>query len=200
MRRTIPALAAVLLTAACASTAHTAAPAGTTPAAMPPSTPNSSAPSPSSPAATSPSTSAEAGPVVVIPAGKLPYKPAAGAPPLGDVSVLKTAADPCVIPADDSGNEGQLINAEMDVNVMIVTFEFTNPCTRPVTYDVDVTQALGSATGKPAGPPLHTTTQPIKPGGSDTLKVNLDPDPSLTPTQLQQLWVGITHISKGPAN
>lgn len=196
--RAVPAIAAVLLTAACASTTPVAAPT-TSAAATAGGQPTAGAapsvspkPSPASPMAQKPQLR------VAIPATKLPYKPVAGAPALGDVSVLTTSSDPCAIPGDDSGNEGQLINAEMDVNVLIVTFEFTDPCTKPLTYDFKVTQAIGSATGPSGGDPLETTTQPIAPGQSVTLKVNVDPKPSLTTAQLQQLWVGITHISKQP--
>lgn len=189
--RAMPAIAAVLLTAACASTTPAAAPTTSTPA---------TSPSPTSTAAPSTSPSATSKPqlVVAIPASKLPYKPAAGAPALGDVSIMKTAADPCVIPGDDSGNEGQLLDAQMDVTVLIVTFEFTNPCTKPLAYAFKVTQAIGSAAGPSGGDPTETTTQPIAPGQSVTLKVNVDPKATLTQAQLQQLWVGISHIAKQP--
>lgn len=135
---------------------------------------------------------------VVVPASKLPYPAAQGAPALGDVSVLASAADPCGILADDSGNEGQLINAAMDGPVLIVTFEFTNPCKTALAYGFKVTQAIGSATGPSGGPSADTVTPPIQPGRSITFKVNMDPKATLTAAQLQQLWVGITHISKQP--
>jgi hypothetical protein len=133
---------------------------------------------------------------VAIPAARLPYKPAQGAPDLDDVKVVKSAADPCAIPADDSGNEAQLLDAQADVGVAIVTFEFTNPCSAPVRYAFHVAQAIGSATGRSGGLGVDATTAPIGPGKSISLKVNLNPDPSLTPSQLKQLWVGVTRISK----
>lgn len=195
--RAVPAIAAVLLTAACASTAPAAAPATSpsVPAAVP-------IPTASSSPSTSPSTSAAPTQKpqlhVAIAASRLPYRPAAGAPKLGDVSVLTGPSDPCAIPADDSGDEGQLINAQMDVNVLIVTFEFTNPCSKPLTYSFTVTQELGSATGPAGGDPVETTTQPIAAGQSVTMNVNVDPKATLTAAQLQDLWVGITHITKQP--
>lgn len=197
--RAAPAIAAVLLTAACSSTTATSAPAPspTAPAATTaPATPGAAPPST---AAASPSAPAQKPELhVVIPASKLPYPAAAGAPALGDVSVLKTAADPCTIPADDSGNEGQLINAALVGPVVAVTFEFTNPCTKPLTYAFKVIQAMGSATGPSGGDPVETATQTIAPGQSVTMKVNVDPKAALTAAQLQQLWVGISHISKQP--
>ncbi|MFE2407129.1 hypothetical protein ACFXDE_02160 [Kitasatospora sp. NPDC059408] len=133
---------------------------------------------------------------VAIPAARLPYKPAQGAPELDDVKVVKTAADPCGIPADDSGNEAQLLNARMDVNVMIVTFEFTNPCPVPVSYTFHVTQAIGSQTGPSGGPAVDATTSPIPPGKSISFNVNVDPSPKLTAAQVSRLWVGVTRIAK----
>lgn len=193
--RAVPAIAAVLLTAACASTSPTATPATSSSMA-----PTAAAPTAATSVSASPSPTVVQRPqlTVAIPVAKLPYQPVAGAPALGDVSILKTAADPCTIPANDSGNEGQLLNAQMNVTVLIVTFEFTNPCTKPLTYAFKVTQAIGSATGPSGGDPTETTTQSIAPGKSVTLKVNVDPKVSLTQAQLQQLWVGITHIAKQP--
>jgi hypothetical protein len=133
---------------------------------------------------------------VAIPAARLLYKPAQGAPGLEDVKVMKSTTDPCAIPADDSGNEAQLLDAQADAGVLIVTFEFTNPCAAPLRYTFHVTQAIGSATGRSGGPGVDTTTAPIGPGKSISLKVSLNPDPSLTPSQLRQLWVGVTRISK----
>lgn len=192
--RAVPAVAAVLFTAACASTS---APGPTvshpvTPATSPTGASVSTAPSPTATTAAGPQLR------VVVQAAKLPYPAAQGAPALGDVSVLTSAADPCGIPADDSGNEGQLINAEMVGPVVVVTFEVTNPCKSTLAYAFTVTQAIGSATGPSGGPAADTVTPPIQPGRSITFKVNMDPKPSLTAAQLQQLWVGITHISKQP--
>jgi hypothetical protein len=212
MRRLIPALTAVLLTTACASTATHAAnlPASTKP--LPSSSPSASAatspsataltqsptPSPTS-ASPAPSSSASGQLTVAIPAAQLPYKAAAGAPALDDVSIVKTSSDPCGVPADDSGNEAQLLDTELDVNVLIVTLEFTNPCPKPLSYDFVVTQAIGSATGPSGGPATQTSTSLIQPGRSISFHVNVDPNLSLTPAQLQQLWVGVTHITKARA-
>jgi hypothetical protein len=80
-----------------------------------------------------------------------------------------------------------------------VTFEFTNPCTTALAYDFTVTQAIGSATGPAGGPNLQTTTSEIGPGKSISFKVNVDPKGTLTPAQLQQLWVGVTHITQHSA-
>jgi cytoskeletal protein RodZ len=209
MRRLTMAITAVLLTTACASTATQAAKPPTSPSSSPtasaPSSPTSApaatpspTPAPSS-ATPTPSSSATGQLTVAIPAAQLPYKPAAGAPALDDVSIAKTSSDSCAIPADDSGNEAQLLDAEMDVNVLITTFEFSNPCSTPLTYDFDVTQAIGSETGPTGGPDTQARTPVIQPGKSISFKVNVDPNASLTPTQLQQLWVGVTHITKAPA-
>lgn len=205
MRRLIPAAVVLVAAVGCSSTGKPAAAPSpslvittTVPAVVSPAaTGASTSPSPAaSPASQAPSSAAAGPPAVAIPAGQLPYKPVPGAPALGDVSVTKSAADPCGIPADDSGNEAQLLNAERDVNVLIVTFEFTNPCTTPLSYDFTVTQAIGSATGPSGGPGLQTTTSTIEPGKSISFKVNVDPSAALTPAQLQQLWVGVTHIAK----
>lgn len=208
MRRLIPAITAVLLTAACSSAATQAA----KPAASPSPTPSTSAASPvastptpgqsPSPSAASPSpTGGPSGqPEVAIPASQLPYKPAAGAPALDNVTVNKTTADGCGIPADDSGNEAQLLNASLDGNVLITTFEISNPCPAQLSYDIDVTQAIGSATGIPGGPNVQTTTPVIQSGASISFNVNVDPKATLTTTQLQQLWVGVTHISRHAAS
>jgi hypothetical protein len=133
---------------------------------------------------------------VAIPVGQLPYKAAAGAPALGDVTISKTGDDPCGIPSDDSGNEAQLLDAEKVGPVLVVTFEFSNPCANSLSYDITVTQAIGSETGPTGGPALQTTTPTIGPGQSISFKVNVDPKATLTPTQLQQLWVGVTRIGK----
>ncbi|MGW2371656.1 hypothetical protein [Kitasatospora sp. NPDC001683] len=133
---------------------------------------------------------------MAVPAARLPYKPAEGAPALDDVEVMKTAADPCGIPADDSGNEAQLLNAQLDVNVVIVTFEFTNPCLTPVSYSFHVTQAIGSETGPSGGPGVDATTAPIQPGRSIKFDVNVVPRSTLTAAQVEQLWMGVTRIAK----
>jgi hypothetical protein len=197
--RTLPAIGAVLLTAACASISRpgpTVSQPATDGATQSPVTTTTTASA--APTQTATTGTKAGGRVVVIPASKLPYPAAQGAPTLGDVSILKTAGDPCAIPADDSGNEGQLINAELVGNVVVVTFEFTNPCAKPLSYAFKVIQAEGSATGPTGGDPVETTTPPIAPGKSITFKVNVDPKPGTTAAQLQQLWVGITHISKQP--
>jgi hypothetical protein len=195
VRRAVPAIAAVALAAGCTTTTTTGPGIPVTAATSPqasvttrPAPPPSASPSPA------------AGPRVAIQAAQLPYKPAAGMPALGNVSILRSAADPCTVPADDSGDEAQLINAELDVTVVIVTFEFTNPCATPLVYDFTATQAIGSAHGPTAGDPTQTTTPPIQPGQSITFRINDDPSPSLTSQQLQSLWIGITHISKEPAH
>lgn len=211
MRRLIPAIAAVLLTTACASTAahveKPPAPASTGPSLTVSASPSpSAAPAPPSPtqhaSATdtpTPSSTTGAQTTVAVHAGALPYKPAAGAPALDDVSIRKTAADGCVVPADDSGNEAQLLNAELDGNVLIVTFEVTNPCPASLRYDLTVTQAIGSSTGPSGGPDARAVTPEIQPGASISFRVNVDPKSTLTPTELQQLWVGVTRISKEAA-
>lgn len=185
MRPHIPAAAAVLLLTAACSTSSTTA--GHTPSATP------SAASPSSSAVQAPRLQ------VAIPAAKLPYKPAAGAPALGDVRVIATPTDPCVIPADNSGDEAQLLDAKLDVNVLVVTFEFTNPCTTPLAYRFTVTQAIGGPHGPSGGPSDQVESPAIQPGRSVSFAVNVDPAPSLTDAQLQRLWVGVTHIAKQPA-
>ncbi|MGA5820803.1 hypothetical protein ACPC54_23420 [Kitasatospora sp. NPDC094028] len=133
---------------------------------------------------------------VAIPAAQLPYKPAQGAPDLDDVKVVKTPADPCAIPADDSGNEAQLLDAHLHGKLVTVTFEFTNPCSAPVSYAFHVTQAFGSATGQPGGPGVDATTTPIPPGKSISFDVNVTPKSGLTTTQVSQLWMGVTRITK----
>ena len=192
VRRIIPGMAAVLLTAGCAGTAHVASVAPS--ASLQPSAPVSAQPT------TPPSATAGApgnGRLqVVIPASKLPYKPATGAPALGNVTVLKTPADPCAVPADDSGNEAQLLNARLVGPVLIVSFEFTNPCRQSLAYDFTVTQAIGSEHGPSGGAPGEATSPVIPPRQSISFNVNVDPSSTLTSSQLQQLWVGISRITK----
>jgi hypothetical protein len=84
-------------------------------------------------------------------------------------------------------------------NVLVVTFEFTNPCATVLAYDFTVTQAIGSATGTSAGAAVQATSPAIPAGKSISFHVNVDPSSALTPTQLQQLWVGVTHIGKHSA-
>lgn len=120
-------------------------------------------------------------------------------PALDDVKVSKTAQDTCGIPADDSGNEGQLLNVEWDVSVFVATFEFTNPCQQPLTYAVHVTEAFGSATGPSAGPGAQVDTQIIRPGQSVSFHFPVDPKPGLSTDDLKRIWLGITQITKHPA-
>lgn len=211
MRRLIPAIAAVLLTTACSSSATHAvkppAPTSTSPSltisASPSPSVTAAPPSPTQQASatTSPTPSSTTGAqtTVAVHTGALPYKPAPGAPALDDVSIRRTATDSCVVPADDSGNEAQLLNATMDGTVLIVTFEVTNPCPASLRYDLTVTQALGSSTGTSGGPDAQAVTPEIPPGASISFRVNVDPKPSLSRAQLQQLWVGVTRISKEAA-
>ncbi|MFF2511675.1 hypothetical protein [Streptomyces sp. NPDC058086] len=135
--------------------------------------------------------------VVAIPAERLPYKPDAGMPALDDVRVIKTAADPCAIPADNSGEQAQLIGASSGgpgtVNVM---FSFTNPCAKPVVFGYKVTAAIGSAKGDQAGGGAEGTTQKIEPGRTVKAVVPVDVSTNLTAAQQKQLWVGCTEIGK----
>ena len=209
MRRLAPAvLLALLAAAACASTAKPAAQPSASPAlgggtagptAVPGSAAASTEPSPSAPASAAfaaPTPAPGSRTVVAVPAAKLPYPPAQGAPALDDVTIVKSNADPCGIPADNTGGEAQLIDAAAVANVVSVTFEVTNPCTVALSYDVTVTQAIGAGDGPLAGPELRTTTQEIPPGASAKFKATVDPKATLTPAQRQQLWVGVTHIAK----
>jgi len=191
MRRLIPAAAVVLLTTVGCSS-PTSAPSASAPKP-------SSAPPSSDPTATTSSSPPAPREQVAIPAAELPYKPVAGAPALDDVSIIKTASDPCTIAPDDSGDEAQLLNAQMDANVLIVTFEFTNPCASALTYHYTVTQAIGSANGPSGGPSTQAGSPVIQPGKSISFQVNVDPKPSLSTADLQRLWVGVTHITKTPA-
>lgn len=134
---------------------------------------------------------------LAIPAAKLPYKPAPGMPALNDVKILKTATDPCAIPADDSGEEAQLLDAITGgPDTINVTFSFTNPCTKPVTYDYKVTTALDSAKGEQAGGGALGSTPAIPPGRTIKRTIPVDVSMELTPAQQKRLWVGVTQIGK----
>lgn len=136
-------------------------------------------------------------PVLAIPAAKLPYKPDPGMPALNDVKILKTAADPCAIPADGSGEEAQLLGAiSGGPGTINVTFSFTNPCTKPVTYDYEVTAALDSAKGERAGGGALGSTPTIPPGRTIKRTISVDVSMELTPAQQKRLWVGVTQIGK----
>ena len=136
-------------------------------------------------------------PVLAIPATKLPYKPDSGMPALGDVKILKTAADPCAIPADDSGQEAQLLGATSGgPGTINVTFTFTNPCTKPVTYDYKVTTALDNAKGEQAGAGALGSTPTSPPGRTIKRTIPVDVSTELTPAQQKRLWVGVTQIGK----
>lgn len=136
-------------------------------------------------------------PTLAIPATKLPYKPAPGMPALDDVKILKTAADPCAIPADDSGEEAQLLDAiSGGPGTINVTFSFTNPCTKSVTYAYEVTTALDSAKGEQAGGGALGSTPAIPPGRTIKQTIPVDVSMELTPAQQKRLWVGVTQIGK----
>ncbi|MFD4790536.1 hypothetical protein ACFWN1_26485 [Streptomyces sp. NPDC058459] len=135
--------------------------------------------------------------VTAIRAASLPYKPDDGMPALSDVKVIKTAADPCAIPADGSREEAQLIGAVYAGPTTVnVTFSFTNPCRVPLAYDYKITAAIGSAKGKQAGGGAEGTTPDLKPGQTVKQVVPVDVFGDLTPEQQQQLWVGCTGIGK----
>ncbi|MFJ4201553.1 hypothetical protein ACIP2Y_18220 [Streptomyces sviceus] len=135
--------------------------------------------------------------VVVIPAEKLPYKPEAGMPALDDVKVVKTAKDPCGIPADGSGQEAQLLGAAAaGPGTVDVSFSFSNPCSKSVVYGYKVTAAIGSAQGAPAGGGAEGTTQTIPAGKTVKVVVPVDVSAELTAEQQKQLWVGVTKIGK----
>lgn len=189
MRRTITAVAACLLLAGCSSatasrtTAPTPAPssgAATTTAAPPPHT-----------AAAPPATPQT---VVGVRADRLPYLPAPGAPKLDDVTYQRTATNPCQIPADDSGNEAQLLDAQVDVNVLVVTYEFTNPCTKPLAYRYTLTEHLDSVHGRKIPGGSSGQSPVIQPGKSIKFHFNADYDQSLSQAELQRLWIGVTHL------
>lgn len=135
--------------------------------------------------------------LVAVPASKLPYKPDAGMPALDDVKVIKTAKDPCAIPADNSGEEVQLLGASNGgPGTVNVTFSFTNPCTKPVTLSYKVTAAIGGATGEQAGGGAEGTTAELKPGQTVKQTIPVDISEDLTPAQLKKLWVGCTEVGK----
>ncbi|MFJ9474722.1 hypothetical protein [Streptomyces mirabilis] len=191
MRRVLIPAAAVLLATACSSGAA--------------DRPQTSS-RPSTPAATArtdakgltggvPTPSGRA--VLAISAAGLPYKPDAGMPALDDVKVIKTSSDPCAIPADDSGEEAQLLGAiSGGPGTVNVTFSFTNPCSKPVAYDYKVTAAIGSAKGEQAGGGALGSTPTIPAGRTIKLTIPVDVSTELTPAQQKQLWVGVTEIGK----
>ncbi|MFH9938544.1 hypothetical protein ACH4OT_04375 [Streptomyces murinus] len=188
MRRIILSATAVLLATACSSqAADTPTPAPSTPAAR----------SSGSKGLTGGAPKPHGKLVVAIPAAQLPYKPDAGMPALDDVRVIKTATDSCTIPADDSGEEVQLLGAsDGGPGTVNVSFSFTNPCSKPVVYNYKVTAALGSAKGAQAGGGAEGTTRTIEPGKTVKAVVPVDVSEDLTPEQQKQLWVGCTEIGK----
>ncbi|MDV9168739.1 hypothetical protein R6V09_01095 [Streptomyces sp. W16] len=135
--------------------------------------------------------------VVAIPAAKLPYKPDAGIPSLDDVKILKTASDPCTLPADNSGEEVQLLGASNGgPGTLNITFSFSNPCAKPVVLSYKVTSAIGSATGEQAGGGSEGTTVELKPGQTVKQTIPVDVSEDLTPAQQKRLWVGCTEVGK----
>ncbi|MGW6924478.1 hypothetical protein ACWGA9_24855 [Streptomyces sp. NPDC054950] len=135
--------------------------------------------------------------VVAIPADRLPYLPEAGMPELDDVKVLKSAADPCGIPADGSGQQAQLLGAIAGgPGTVMVTYSFTNPCGEPLAYSYKLSAAIGSEDGEQAGGGAEGTTQVIEPGQTVKEVVPVDVSEDLTPEQQQKLWVGVTNIGK----
>ncbi|MFD8739405.1 hypothetical protein ACFV06_31465 [Streptomyces sp. NPDC059618] len=187
MRRILIPVAAVLLASACTNTTPS------TPAGSSPSATNSSqakgliggAPTPSGRL------------VAAIPAARLPYKPDPGMPALDAVKVIKTAADSCAIPADNSGEEAQLLGATAGgPGTVNVTFSFSNPCSKPVVYSYKITAAIGSAKGEQAGGGGEGATRAIPPGQTIKAVVPVDVSEDLTPAQEKQLWVGCTEIGK----
>lgn len=192
MRCILIPVAALLLATACSSKASDDPPASSTPA---PSTPAASSSTPKGLTGGVPTPSGRL--VVVIPAEKLPYKPEAGMPALDDVKVVKTAKDPCGIPADGSGQEAQLIGAAYaGPRTVNVTYSFTNPCTKPVMYEYELTTALGGPEGEQAGGGALGATRKIEPGQTVKEVVSVDVDDDLTPEEQKQLWVGVTKIGK----
>ncbi|MFF1743523.1 hypothetical protein [Streptomyces mirabilis] len=190
MRRILIPIAAILLASAC-STKPAAAP----PASSDPTAPSSASSGPKGLTGGAPSPRGRL--VVAIPAERLPYKPDAGMPALDDVRVIKTAADPCAIPADNSGEQAQLIGASSGgPGTVNVTFSFTNPCSKPVVFGYKVTAAIGSAKGDQAGGGAEGTTQKIEPGRTVKAVVPVDVSTDLTAAQQKRLWVGCTEIGK----
>ncbi|MCX4858954.1 hypothetical protein [Streptomyces canus] len=134
---------------------------------------------------------------VAISKEKLPYKPEAGMPALDDVKVVKTAADPCGIPADGSGQQAQLLGAVTGgPRTVNVTYSFTNPCAKPVMYEYELTVAIGGPDGEQAGGGAQGATQKIEPGETVKQVVPVDVDDDLTAAQQAKLWVGVTKIGK----
>lgn len=192
MRRILIPVAAVLLASACTSDPADSAQPDGQPSASTPATASSSAkgltggvPTPSGSLA------------VVIPKEKLPFKPEAGMPALDDVKVVKTASDPCGIPADGSGQQAQLLGAVTGgPRTINVTYMFTNACADPLVYEYELTVAIGGPEGEQAGGGGLGTTRKIEPGESVKEVVPVDVDDDLTPEQQAKLWVGVTKIGK----
>ncbi|MFE2828473.1 hypothetical protein [Streptomyces sp. NPDC059271] len=190
MRRTVLPVTALLLATACTSQA-------------PVTPPVSSAPATSTPASSEGKGNIDGAPsprgrlVVAIPAARLPYKPDAGIPPLDDVKVIETAKDPCTLPADNSGEQVQLLGASNGgPGTVNVTFSFSNPCSKPVLLAYRVTAAIGSRTGEQAGGGAEGATARIRPGQTVKQTIPVDVSEDLTPAQQERLWVGCTKVGK----
>lgn len=190
MRRILIPVAAVLLASAC-----TGGPADSPQSSGRPTVPASAASSAKGLTGGVPTPSGSL--TVDIPKEKLPYKPEAGMPALDDVKVVKTAADPCGIPADGSGQQAQLLGAVSGgPRTVNVTYSFTNPCSRPLMYEYELTAAIGGPTGEQAGGGAQGATQKIEPGQTVKQVVPVDVDDDLTAAQQAKLWVGVTKIGK----
>lgn len=192
MRRVIIPIAAVLLVSACSSQPESSEqPSATTSAPQP----SASSSNPKGLTGGVPTPSGRL--VVAIPKERLPYKPEAGMPALDDVKVVKTASDPCGIPADGSGQQAQLLGAVTGgPRTINVTYSFTNPCAKPVMYEYELTVALGGPEGEQAGGGGGGATQKIEPGQTIKQVIPVDVDDDLTAEQQKQLWVGVTKIGK----
>ncbi|WP_020117562.1 hypothetical protein [Streptomyces canus] len=193
MRRVIIPIAAILLVSACSSSKPESSeqPSATTSAPKP-------AASSSAPKGLTGGVPTLSGRLVVaIPKEKLPYKPEAGMPALDDVKVVKTASDPCGIPADGSGQQAQLLGAVTGgPRTVNVTYAFSNPCAKPVVYEYELTAAIGGPTGEKAGGGGTGTTPKIEPGRTIKQVIPVDVDDDLTSEQQAKLWVGVTKIGK----
>lgn len=189
MRRILVPIAAVLLASACTSQAPVTPPASSDPTASS----ESSGQKGNIGGATSPRGRL----VVAIPAERLPYKPEAGMPALDDVKVIKTAKDPCTLPADNSGEQVQLLGASNGgPGTVNVTFSFTNPCSKPVLLAYKVSAAIGSRTGEQAGGGAEGATARIRPGQTVKQTIPVDVSEDLTDAQQERLWVGCTEVGK----
>lgn len=189
MRRILMPIAAVLLTTACTRQAPVTPPAS--------SDPTTSSASSGQKGNIGGATSPRGRLVVAIPAERLPYKPEAGMPALDDVKVIKTAKDPCTLPADNSGEQVQLLGASNGgPGTVNVTFSFTNPCSTPVLLAYKVTAAIGSRTGEQAGGGAEGATGRIRPGQTVKQTIPVDVSEDLTDAQQERLWVGCTKVGK----